>query len=192
MTDLTRKIRRGLSLLTVTAFGLILAPLPASMAAQPQDPVQFVQELGDKAIAQLANTGLSAEEEQLRFRRLLDQYFDLAAIGRFTVGRAYWANASADQQQEFLSLYEAQLTDIYAKRFQQYSGERFTVTGQQRDGEGDPVVNSQVHRPSGGAPVAVQWRVRSASGGFKVVDVVIAGISMAATDRQEFAAVIQR
>ncbi|MDB5396871.1 MAG: putative toluene tolerance transporter, partial [Rhodospirillales bacterium] len=42
------------------------------------------------------------------------------------------------------------------------------------------------------APVAVQWRVRSASGGFKVVDVVIAGISMAATDRQEFAAVIQR
>jgi ABC-type transporter MlaC component len=119
MTDLARNIRRRLSLLpTVIAAGLALAPFPASMAAQPQDPAQFVQELGDKAIAQLAHTNLSAEEEQLRFRRLLDQYFDLVAIGRFTVGRAYWTAASADQQQEFLSLYEAQLTNTYAKRFQ--------------------------------------------------------------------------
>jgi phospholipid transport system substrate-binding protein len=66
------------------------------------------------------------------------------------------------------------------------------VTGQQSDGEGEPVVNSEVHRASGGAPVAVQWHVHSASGGFRVMDVVIAGISMAVTDRQEFAAVIQR
>ena len=182
----------GWLLAGVIALGPIVTLLPVSMAAQPQDPAQFVQELGNEAIAQLVDRRLSGEEEQARFRRLLEQYFDLAAIGRFTVGRGYWAAASADQQQEFLSLYETQLTDMYARRFQQYSGEQFTVTGQRNDGEGDPVVDSEVHRPGRRAPVAVQWRVHPANGGFRVVDVMIAGISMAATDRQEFAAVIQR
>jgi phospholipid transport system substrate-binding protein len=175
-------LRRALSgaLLAVTALAV---PLTI--------PAQFVQQLGDKAIAQLAGKQIPEDEERARFRQLLNQYFDIDAIGKFTVGRAYWNTATPQQQKEFLTLYETQVTNAYAKRFQNYSGQQFKVTGQQKEGE-DTIVDSQVTQPAGGQPISVQWRVRPESGGLKIADVVIAGISMAVTDRNQFDAVIQR
>jgi phospholipid transport system substrate-binding protein len=175
----------------VLAAPAILAPVPAAAQEKAADPGQFVQQLGDKAIAQLAGKQVPEEEERARFKTLLTQYFDVNAIGKFTVGRSFWASATPEQQKEFLSLYETQVTNAYAKKFQNYSGEQFKVTGQQKDSDADTLVTSLITRPSG-APVNVQWRVRGGSGTFKVADVVIEGISMAVTDRQQFAAVIQR
>jgi phospholipid transport system substrate-binding protein len=172
------------------AFLVLLAPVAAQ--AQAQDPGKFVQSLGDKAIAQLAGQQIPESEERARFKALLTQYFDTNAIGKFTVGRAYWGTATQQQQQEFLSLYETQVTNAYAKRFQDYSGEQFKVTGQQKESDADTVVNSEISRPNGAPPVPVQWRVRAENGDFKIADVIIAGISMAVTDRQQFAAVIER
>jgi phospholipid transport system substrate-binding protein len=169
----------------------ILAPAPAAAQERAADPGQFVQQLGDKAIAQLAGQEVPENEERARFKSLLTQYFDVNAIGKFTVGRSFWASASPEQQKEFLTLYETQVTNAYAKRFQDYSGEQFKVTNQQKDNEADTLVNSIITRPAG-APVNVQWRVRAENGTFKVADVIIEGISMAVTDRQQFAAVIQR
>ena len=176
----------------ILAVPALTVSLPAAAQERAADPGQFVQQLGDKAIAQLAGKGLPEAEERARFRNLLTQYFDVNAIGKFTVGRAYWGTATPQQQNEFLTLYETQVTNAYAKRFQDYSGETFKVSGQQKDGDADTVVSSEISRPGGGAPVPVQWRVRSESGSFKIADVVIAGISMAVTDKQQFAAVIQR
>ena len=51
---------------------------------------------------------------------------------------------------------------------------------------------SEITRPNGAPPVAVQWRVRAEGGAFKIADVIIEGISMAVTDQQQFSAVIQR
>jgi len=176
--------------------GLAAILVPASARAQspaPSDPAQFVQALGDRAMAQLAGKEIPADEERARFRKLLNESFDVQTIGRFTVGRAYWGSATPQQQQEFLNLYESQVVNAYAKRFQDYSGEQFKVVGEQKEGDGgDTVVNSQIIRPSGGPPVSVQWRVRSAASAPKIVDVVIQGISMAVTDRNQFASVIER
>ena len=164
----------------------------SAYAAVASDPGQFVQDLGNKAIAQLAGSQIPEDEERARFKSLLTQYFDLNAIGRFTVGRAYWGSASPEQQKEFLNLYENQVTNAYAHRFREYSGEQFMVTGQRKESENDTIVESQITRPNGGAPVPVEWRVRAEGGGLKIADVVIAGISMAVTDRQQFASVIER
>ncbi|HEX4176847.1 MAG TPA: ABC transporter substrate-binding protein [Rhizomicrobium sp.] len=181
------------SLFALAAFAAPAILTPASAVAQERaaDPGQFIQQLGDKAIAQLAGQQVPEEEERARFKTLLTEYFDVNAIGKFTVGRSFWASASPEQQKEFLTLYETQVTNAYAKRFQDYSGEQFKVTNQRKDGDADTLVNSIITRPTG-APVDVQWRVRAENGTFKVADVMIEGISMAVTDRQQFSAVIQR
>lgn len=176
----------------VAAPAILVASLPVPAQAAAADAGQFVQDLGNKAIAQLAGKGLPEAEEQARFRKLLNDYFDVNAIGKFTVGRGPWASATPEQQKEFLALYETQVTNAYAKRFQDYSGETFKVTTQQKEGDNDTVVNSEITRPNGAPPVPVQWRVRSEGGAMKIADVIIAGISMAVTDRQQFSAVIQR
>jgi len=64
---------------------------------------------------------------------LLNESFDTQTIGRFTVGRAYWGSASPQQQQEFLSLYETQVVNAYAKRFQADPTNWHFLTGSRAD-----------------------------------------------------------
>jgi phospholipid transport system substrate-binding protein len=53
------------------------------------------------------------------------------------------------------------------------------------------MVSTRIDRPSG-PPVEAQWRVRDNAGQPRIIDVMVAGISMVTTQRDEFAAVVQR
>ncbi|MDB5364102.1 MAG: putative toluene tolerance transporter [Rhodospirillales bacterium] len=179
-------IRR--SFLALAACFAIAIAAPAH--AQSQDPAQFINELGQKALAALTNKSASATELQQRFRQLLNENFDVPTIARFALGR-YWNAASPAQQQEYSKLFEDQIVDAYATRFREYAGEQFKVTTTRQEGN-DTVVSSQIIRPAGGPPVDVDWRVRSNGHGPRIIDVAVAGVSMARTQQQEFAAVIER
>ncbi|GIL40601.1 MlaC/ttg2D family ABC transporter substrate-binding protein [Roseiterribacter gracilis] len=178
-------IRR--SFLALAACFAIAAAAPAS--AQNQNPAQFINDLGQKALAALTNKQASATELQQRFRALLNGNFDVPTIGRFALGR-YWNAANPQQQQDYLKLFEDQLVDAYATRFREYAGETFKVGGARTEGN-DSVVTSQIVRPQG-PPIDVEWRVRNGAQGLRIVDVAVAGVSMATTQRSEFAAVIER
>ena len=65
------------------------------------------------------------------------------------------------------------------------------MTGSRADQEG-AIVASEIIRPSGAPPVKVEWRLTDQHGTYKIRDVAVDGISMAVTQRSEFASVIQR
>lgn len=165
-----------------------LMALPAVPPAVAQTPKLLVEQLGDKAIRQLTGS-VTRPEREARFQNLLSAGFDIKAIGRFTLGR-YWNQASPAQQQEYLRLFEKFIVQAYAARFAEYSGEQFRVVGERPDGE-VTLVQSEVFKP-GAQPAKVDWRVNSSTGQPKIVDVIVEGVSMAVTQRSEFAAVIQR
>jgi|JI10StandDraft_1071094.scaffolds.fasta_scaffold38636_5 phospholipid transport system substrate-binding protein len=156
--------------------------------AEAQTPKVLVEQLGDKAIRQLTGS-VARPEREARFQSLLSAGFDINAIGRFTLGR-YWNQANPNQQQEYLKLFEKFIVQAYAARFAEYSGEQFRVTGERPDGE-VTLVQSEVFKP-GSQPAKVDWRVNTAGAQPKIVDVIVEGVSMAVTQRSEFAAVIQR
>jgi phospholipid transport system substrate-binding protein len=184
------------SFLSAALAATMLAALPAGLAglstmaqAQSQDPSQFIDALGKKALGSLTSKDMSSGELTQRFRTLLSENFDIQTIGRFALGR-YWNTANPAQQQEYLKLFEAQVVDSYANRFRDYAGEQFKVTGQRTQGK-DTVVTSQIVRPNG-PPIDVEWRTRPINGGTRIIDVAVAGVSMATTQQSEFAAVIER
>jgi phospholipid transport system substrate-binding protein len=178
-------IRR--SFLALAACFALAVAAPAN--AQGQNPAQFINDLGQKALAALTNKQASATELQQRFRALLKDNFDVATIGRFALGR-YWNAASPQQQQDYLKLFEDQIVDAYATRFREYAGEQFKVGAVRNEGN-DSVVSSQIVRPQG-PPIDVEWRVRNTAQGPRIIDVAVAGVSMATTQRSEFASVIER
>ena len=61
----------SLAFATALAAPAILAPVPAAAQEKATDPGQFVQQLGDKAIAQLAGQQVPEQEERARFKNLL-------------------------------------------------------------------------------------------------------------------------
>ena len=88
----------------VMAFAVLVgvSTLPARVIAAG-DAGAFLSDLSDKAIDQLTVAGLSHQEKEQRFRKLMVQGFDIPAIGQFVLGR-YWRTAGRPDQAAFLSV----------------------------------------------------------------------------------------
>lgn len=178
--------------LPITAFAEDTSP-----SAQTHDqtiatqPGKFIQTLGDQAISVIANKSLTQDQRSEHFREMLRSSFDLPTIGRFVIGRS-WNAATPDQQQEYMKLFEALVVKTYSDRFALYTGEGFQVTGMRPETEKDVVVTSEITHPDGSEPTTVDWRVRNKNGKLGIIDVVVEGVSLSVTQRQEYASIIQR
>ncbi len=151
---------------------------------------QFIDRLGNQAIETLRSPNLTLDQREDRFRGLLSQVFDLRFIGRFVLGK-YWRRATPEQQSDYLVLFDAFVLHAYSARFGRYVGETLTVVGTRQANDKDVVVRTRIDRPDS-PPIIADWRVRTTGERYRIIDVMIEGISMIITQRSEFAAVVQR
>lgn len=184
--------RRAALLMPLLAAGLFLLPaIRPAAAGSAQSPEGFINGLASEAINTLSTTSTPAAEREQRFRAMLDANFDMPRISRFVLGR-YWLSASDEDKQEFQKLFEQYVVRAYATRFSEYSGQTVKVTGSRAEGQDDAVVSSQILQPSGAPPVRVDWVVKKNGSDYRITDVSVEGVSMVLTQKQEFAAVIER
>lgn len=174
--------------------GLLVFTATASSAASPPvnpaDAVAFMNQLWDRA-AELLNKKTDPAIREARFRELFQQEFDAPGIARFVLGR-YWQTASEEEQQEFVKLFEDYVVFVYTVRLSDFSGQTFKVRGSRSDGDG-VIVSADVITPGNSAPLRIDWRlVTDDKGTYKINDVIVEGVSMTATQRSEFASVVQR
>ena len=150
----------------------------------------FIDKLGKSATGFLAADTLTDSQKSSKFRQLLRSSFDMQTIARFSLGR-YWRVATDSEQKEYLKLFENMVVDVYTQRFSEYDGQALEVRGSRYDGKRDVIVKSFIVDEAG-SEFRVDWRVRHKSGRYKVVDVIIEGVSMSVTQRSDFSSVIQR
>jgi phospholipid transport system substrate-binding protein len=184
-------------LLAALAAGAGFAAAPTVVRAQGRaagaavpEAETFVSTLAQRGISSLTGRGTSEAERARRFRTMLTENFDVPTIARFVIGR-YWRVANEQERQEYMRLFTDMLVGMYASRFSEYQGEQVRTTGSRSNAEGDIFVNSDVVRPQG-QPAKVEWVLRREGPSFKIVDVRVEGVSMAITQRDEFASIIQR
>lgn len=168
---------------------------PAAAQARPAAAVQapeagvFIARLAERAIAGLTNENTPKAEREHQFRKLLNDGFDVPHIARFVLGR-YWRLASEPERAEYLALFEDFIVNSYAQRFGEYAGENLKVIATKAAGD-DIGVLSDLMRPNG-PPVKLEWKLRRDGATFKITDVVVEGVSMSITQRDDFSATIQR
>ena len=170
---------------TVVIAGLLIAARPAAAA----DPAAVITDLGNQAL-QVLGKNVDPNQRVVRFRQLFSQDFDVPGIARFVLGR-YWRIATPAQQQEFIRLFTSYIAVAYSDRLAEYSGETLRVTGSRAAPDGS-VVSTEIVRPNGAPPAKVDWLLTQQDGAYKISDVIVEGVSMAVTQRSEFASVIQR
>jgi phospholipid transport system substrate-binding protein len=151
------------------------------------DPAVFIRNLGDRAIEVL---GSAIAVRQARFRQLFEEDFDIERCARLALGR-YWRLATPEQRRQFVRLYEDYIVVGYSYRLAGLSGEVFKVLGSRQTPEGFSV-RSEVTSPHDTSALTIDWLLVPSGDSYKVADVVVDGISMAITQRSEFASVIVR
>jgi phospholipid transport system substrate-binding protein len=178
--------------LSLTTVPVVSAPVLVSVSEKDdQGALDFVKSTAEKGLTFLSDPESSQEQKKREFKKLLDNSFDLDTIGRFVLGK-YWNSATAEQQKEYNSLFRKMVVEVYAGRFSDYKGQKFEVKTVRSISSKDSLVTSYIYPESGGEPIQVDWRVRKTGSVYKVVDVLVTGVSMSVTQRSDFASVIQR
>jgi phospholipid transport system substrate-binding protein len=179
--------RRLLVLSSATVLlGLMAAP-PAMLAAD--DPARaFVVAFAAKAVALLGDRKLGPDERARRFEALVRQSFELDTIAQLALGR-YWRTASEPQRQAYVERFEQLVLASYAKRLNDYAGQTLEV-GEATPSGRDTMVASWIE--GGDRPIRIDWRVRGTDAGPRFVDVVVEGVSLLVTHRNELAAVMEK
>lgn len=154
------------------------------------DEARFIQSLADQALDVLQDDKVSLEEREKRFQKLLQDGFAMALIGRFVVGR-YWNSMSPDQQSEYQSLFATWVLKSYSARLGGYTGQEFKIDRKVKAGQKDVFVRTRIQQANS-APLRADWRVRNFKGKYKVIDVVVEGVSMLSTQRAEYTAVLRQ
>ena len=178
--------------LLVFGFALLAAGVPAVPALAAGDPAAVVADFGDHMLQMLSDPQPPPAERQKRFGALLDKDFDFAKIGRFVLGR-YWQTATEEQKQEFAPVFRDYVVQSYSVRFGEFTGASFKVTGERPESPTSTIVSTSVMQRNSSTPAKVDWRVSTTDQGApKITEVIVDGISMSLTHRQEFASLIER
>lgn len=175
-------------------FGLLIAMSTAHTKDNGlgKDAQDFINSLSSQVAELNQNRSLDNITRQQKFMKLVERGFDLPWIAKFVVGRP-WKTASHDQQKEYLRLFKNLVELTYSKRFIDYSQQKIIVSGHKLGKRKFIFVESQLADPKNPKTnVNIVWRLIPKGNTFKIVDVVIAGISMAITQRNEYSAVIKR
>ena len=182
-----RRLGRILTIVLVLSGQLLAADVARAQQATV-DPSAFLKALAAEAIDVLSDDSLSDVQRETEFRRLFAAGFDVDRISRFVRGR-HWRTASDQERAEYRTLFENFIIDTYARRLGGYSGETLAVGAARLSKKGRAIVSSRLNRPDG-PPVKVAWRLRGGDKGWLIFDIVVEGVSMALTQRSEFASII--
>lgn len=155
-------------------------------AADPA--VVFVRQVTDDVIEQVITADKTPEEKLALFQEKFNEALDLKTIGQFVLG-VYWKKASSEERDAFMVQFRDFTTKTWLDRFNLYDGQKFIFSGTRNAERGQFYVDSQVQM---NPPVEVIWRLRQKEGTYKIIDIIVEGVSMAMSYRNEYSAFLQK
>jgi len=196
LSEVSAVLRRSL-LITVVVL-LTGGIAPANPAVAGTDPTMFINNLGKQL---RVVSGCTSQEQKLAgFRELFREEFDISGLSRFVLGR-FWTIFTPSEQQEFLGLFENFVVLTYSAKLSEYAdgGGGLRAIGSRPEPDG-VIVSSELTREAGASaghgqtlhPIRVDWRLSTRDGMYKISDVIIDGLSMAANGRSQLESIVQR
>jgi phospholipid transport system substrate-binding protein len=185
MTNDTSRRHVLLSALAVAGAGLV--PWPAR--ALTEDRARTLVDRVVREINQAIDSSGSQAAMIREFERIFGQYADVRIIARSTLG-ADARRISDAQMRGFTDAFRGYITRKYGKRFDEFRGGRIEVNSV-REVKSWHEVRSTAYLP-GQSPFEVRFLVSDRSGQDKFFDMVIEGISLRLSEREEIGAMLDQ
>ena len=192
---MTRYAKYSTVFLLIVGFGLGASAQAnevknASGSSVVRDPIAFVTGVGTQAVSLLGREeGVDAQSWRT-LQELVLGAADVSHLSRHALGR-HWQRATSDQRQAFQTLFVDYLLDRLSGFLGAAGVADFDVVGSSRTGSGETTVVSRMGTRSAG-DINVVWLVRDTEHGYRIADLTMSGISVAAMSRGEISAVANR
>ena len=154
------------------------------------EPDVFVQSTVNRA-AKTLGANLTKEERIEKLKEIASDTVDISGIGYYTLG-AFRKNINDEQIEQYNVLFEQYFLKSFSSRLAEYSNPEIEVVSKKKINENYTMVSSILVSTEKRPEVKIDWRVYTKNpNNPKIRDLIIEGLSLARTQKEEFSSIIQ-
>ena len=166
---------------------LILAPINISFS---QTPENFIKDVTTKA-SEILKRNIDKRQKSTELIKLAKESVDIKGIGRYTLGK-HKKSITEDQLSEYEILFNQYFLKSFSSRLSEYSDPKINVLNQKYLNDKYTMVSSILVGNDKRPEIKIEWRVYTKNPDKPLIrDLIIEGLSLARTQREEFNSVIQ-
>ena len=150
----------------------------------------FVQSTVNRA-SQVLNNKYSKEEKIDKLKQIAIETVDIIGIGSYTLG-SYRKNMSESEISEYERLFKQYFLKSFSSRLAEYSNPEIEVVSKEKLSEKYTMVSSKLVATDQRPEVKIDWRIYTKNPENPLIrDLIIEGLSLARTQKEEFSSIIQ-
>lgn len=178
-----RYVLSGIGVIIVLACGLASMAAGTATAAVKSTIKQMFVILNDE---ELKAPG-KAEERRQQLEKVIGNRIAYDEMAKRSLG-SQWAQLNEEERQEFVRLYAQLLRDTYSSRFDRYTDEKVEFLQETLQGDYAEV---RTRLTSSKFSLDVDYRMLQRAGDWRVYDIVVDGISLVHSYREQFTKIIR-
>ena len=149
----------------------------------------FVQSTVNRA-SKILSENLSKEEKIDKLKLIAEETVDIKGIGFYTLG-SIRKNLDGDQKKKYSALFREYFLKSFSSRLSEYTNPEIDVLSKEVLSENYTIVNSLLKGTSERPEVKIDWRVYTKNSENPLIrDLIIEGLSLARTQKEEFASIL--
>ena len=154
------------------------------------EPDVFVQSTVNRAAKTLSGN-FTKEERIEKLKIIASETVDINGIGYYTLG-SYRKSINNEQIRKYENLFEQYFLKSFASRLAEYSNPEIEVVSKKKINENYTMVSSILVSTEQRPEVKIDWRIYTKNPeNPKIRDLIIEGLSLARTQKEEFSSIIQ-
>ena len=154
------------------------------------EPNIFVQSTVNRA-SQILSDDISKNQKIEKLKLVAKETVDIKGIGLYTLGK-YRKEINENQKKKYNDLFEKYFLKSFSSRLAEYSNPKIDVISQEVLNEKYTIVSSILVATDERPEVKIDWRIYTKNSNKPLIrDLIIEGLSLARTQKEEFGSIIQ-
>ena len=153
------------------------------------EPDVFVQSIVNRA-SQILSKNISKEDKMNELKVIAKETVDITGIGLYSLG-SHRKGLSKDQLANYKNVFEKYFLKSFSSRLSEYSNPKIDVMSEEKINEKYTIVSSLLQATEKRPEVKIDWRIYTKDSNNPLIrDLIIEGLSLARTQKEEFASIL--
>ena len=168
---------------------LFLMTLSFDSYSFEKEAEQLIQSTTDNAKKIILNSNIKINDKKKKIEAIALDVVDVDGLGRFALGSSR-KDLSETQLKKYAEIFKVFFAKNISSRLQNYSDQNIKVTGSKKISDNYVLVNSKMISKKDNQEIKIDWRVFNINNKLVIRDLVVEGLSLAKTQREEFASIL--
>ena len=157
---------------------------------EAKEPSLLIKEIVNEASIILSSSD-PVESKIIKLNNIAETNVDIIGIGMYTLGK-YRKSISEDQKIKYNKLFKSYFLKSFSSRLVDYSDPKISVISEKKLNDKYTIVNSVLEETSKNPEIKIDWRIYTKNPERPLIrDLIVEGLSLARTQKEEFNSVIQ-